>query len=126
VPKPEGSPRDGRSACAQPIAPHGFTVYTEQEQVAFLRRAGFSDVPSRRRKGPFVSVFALAAKARPSAASPWKWGVSSTALLTVAPDDQQERSQDRFFSTKKALGRLAPRGAGWHASRKTAAAPTTS
>jgi hypothetical protein len=29
VPKPEGgSPRDGGSACAQPIAPQGFTVYT--------------------------------------------------------------------------------------------------
>src|SRR6266511_2552189 len=50
------------------IARHGFSVYTEQEQVAFLRRAGFSDVRFGRRKGPFV--FALAAKARPSAASP--------------------------------------------------------
>jgi hypothetical protein len=41
--------------------------------------------------------------------------VSSRAPLTAAPDDQQERSQECFFSTKKALGRLAPRSAGWHA-----------
>jgi arsenite methyltransferase len=42
------------------IAKHGFTVYTEEEQVSLLRDAGFSDVRCERRK-PFV--FALATKA---------------------------------------------------------------
>jgi hypothetical protein len=69
VPKPEGgwSSRRRFGVCPGDRTAR-LTLYTEQEQVAFLRRAWFSDVRFERRKGSFV--FALAAKARPSAASP--------------------------------------------------------
>jgi hypothetical protein len=50
-------------------APHGFSVYTEKEQFASLGVQGPPTFASGA-SVPFVFVFALAAKARPSTASP--------------------------------------------------------